>query len=195
MTQQHPEPKSGAAEPAFPVSPADGTVPPYAPPQPYAPADPYAPVDPIQYPPVAPPQYQGQYPVQYGNPQQPQPPMPPQPYPGQQYQGYLPATQPPYQMHYPQMSQQAPMPNLAYGYAQPKSRLVAGLLGIFLGGLGVHRFYLGYTTIGIIQILLTVFVGIFTFGLVALWGFVEGIMIFAGASYFRNDATGIPLRD
>jgi TM2 domain-containing membrane protein YozV len=87
------------------------------------------------------------------------------------------------------------MPNPAYGYPQPKSRLVAGLLGIFLGGLGIHRFYLGYTTIGIVQILLTVFVGIFTFGLVALWGFVEGIMIFAGASYFRNDARGIPLRD
>jgi hypothetical protein len=27
---------------------------------------------------------------------------------------------------YPQMSQQAPMPNPAYGYPQPKSRLAAG---------------------------------------------------------------------
>ena len=98
-------------------------------------------------------------------------------------------------MQYPQTSQQPPMPNPAYGYPQPKSRLVAGLLGIFLGGLGIHRFYLGYTTIGIVQILLTVFVGVFTFGLVGLWGLVEGIMIFAGASYFRNDAKGIPLRD
>ncbi|WP_427004541.1 TM2 domain-containing protein [Pseudarthrobacter sp. H2] len=94
-----------------------------------------------------------------------------------------------------QYQQQPPMLNPAYGYPQPKSRLVAGLLGIFLGGLGIHRFYLGYTTIGIVQILLTVFLGIFTFGLVALWGFVEGIMIFAGASYFRNDAKGLPLRD
>ncbi|MGO4806384.1 NINE protein [Arthrobacter sp. 2MCAF15] len=185
---QHPEPTSGAAEPAYPVSPADGAVLPNESEQPYAPAAP------IQYPPVAPPQYQGQYPVQYQTPQQYQPAMPPQPYPGQQYQGY-PPTQPQHQMQYPHMSQQAPMPHPAYGYPQPKSRLVAGLLGIFLGGLGVHRFYLGYTTVGIIQILLTVFVGIFTFGLVGLWGFVEGIMIFAGASYFRNDATGIPLRD
>src|SRR5258707_374960 len=32
-----------------------------------------------------------------------------------------------------------------------KSKLVAGLLGIFLGGLGVHRFYLGYIGIGIAQ--------------------------------------------
>src|SRR5581483_4095176 len=31
-----------------------------------------------------------------------------------------------------------------------KSKLTAGLLGIFLGGFGVHRFYLGYTTIGIL---------------------------------------------
>ncbi|MBT2519737.1 TM2 domain-containing protein [Arthrobacter sp. ISL-28] len=99
------------------------------------------------------------------------------------------------QSQYPQMSQQPPMPNPAYGYPQPKSKLAAGLLGIFLGGLGIHRFYLGYTTIGIIQIVLTVFLGIFTFGLVGLWGFIEGIMILAGANYFRQDAKGIPLRD
>lgn len=183
MTQQYSEPTSGAAETA---SPADSAV---------QATQPYAPPAPMQYPPVAPPQYQGQYPAQYQNPQQPQPLAPPQPYPVQQYQGYPPATQQQHQMQYPQTSQQPPMPNPAYGYAQPKSRLVAGLLGIFLGGLGVHRFYLGYTTIGIVQILLTVFIGIFTFGLVGLWGLVEGIMIFAGASYFRNDAKGIPLRD
>jgi TM2 domain-containing membrane protein YozV len=87
------------------------------------------------------------------------------------------------------------MPHPTYGYPQPKSRLAAGLLGIFLGGLGIHRFYLGYTTIGIVQIVLTVVLGIFTFGLVGLWGLIEGIMILAGASYFRQDAKGIPLRD
>lgn len=121
----------------------------------------------------------------------------------QQYQGY-PPTAPQYQApaapqqfqgQYPQMSQQPPMPNPAYGYPQPKSRLAAGLLGIFLGGLGIHRFYLGYTTIGVIQIVLTVFLGIFTLGIVALWGLVEGIMILAGANYFQRDAKGIPLRD
>jgi TM2 domain-containing membrane protein YozV len=93
------------------------------------------------------------------------------------------------------MSQQPPMQNQAYGYPQPKSKIAAGLLGIFLGGLGIHRFYLGYTTIGIVQILLTVFLGIFTLGIVGLWGVVEGIMILAGASYFQRDARGIPLRD
>lgn len=120
-------------------------------------------------------------------------PYPPQT-PPQQYQPYPPAPQP-YQGQYPQMSQQPPMPNPVYGYPQPKSKIAAGLLGIFLGGLGIHRFYLGYTTIGIIQLVLTVLLGVFTFGLVGLWGVVEGIMILAGATYFRQDAKGIPLRD
>ena len=40
------------------------------------------------------------------------------------------------------------------------------LLGIFLGGFGVHRFLLGYTTIGIVQILVT----LITCGFGAWWG-------------------------
>ena len=116
------------------------------------------------------------------------------PYPGQvQQQPY--AGQSQYQQPYPHMSQQPPMPHAAYGYPQPKSRLVAGLLGIFLGGLGIHRFYLGYTAIGILQVAATLFLGAFTFGLTALWGLVEGIMILAGAGYFQRDAKGTPLRD
>ena len=35
-----------------------------------------------------------------------------------------------------------------------KSKLIAGLLGIFLGGLGIHDFYLGNTKKGIIHIIL-----------------------------------------
>ncbi len=72
-----------------------------------------------------------------------------------------------------------------------KSKLAAGLLGIFLGGFGVHRFYLGYTQIGVIQIIVT----IVTCGIGSLWGLVEGIMILAGAEQFRTDAEGRPLRD
>ncbi|MDQ0822468.1 hypothetical protein QFZ79_000206 [Arthrobacter sp. V4I6] len=97
--------------------------------------------------PPDPPQYQT--PVQYQqNPGQPQASQ--HSYQGQQDQAYPPAPQ--------QQYQQTPMATPAYGYQQPKSRLVAGLLGIFLGGLGIHRFYLGYTTMGIVQILLTVLV-------------------------------------
>ncbi|MGP9537033.1 NINE protein [Brachybacterium sp. AOP43-C2-M15] len=74
---------------------------------------------------------------------------------------------------------------------EPQSRLVVGLLGIFLGGVGVHRFLLGYTTIGIIQIVVT-FV---TCGIGAWWGIIEGIMVLARAQAFEYDAHGRPLKD
>lgn len=73
--------------------------------------------------------------------------------------------------------------------AEGKSRLAAGLLGIFLGGFGVHRFFLGYTGIGVVQILVT----LVTFGVGALWGFIEGIVIIAGG--WKADAKGVPLKD
>lgn len=104
------------------------------------------------------------------------------PPPGYYQQGPPPGS---YQPGFPQGS---PAP---YGWPEPKSRLAAGLLGIFLGGLGIHRFYLGYTTLGIVQLLVT----FFTFGAGAIWGFVEGIMILAGARTFRTDARGVPLRE
>jgi TM2 domain-containing membrane protein YozV len=75
-------------------------------------------------------------------------------------------------------------------YDPPRSKMTAGLLGIFLGGLGIHRFYLGYTKLGIIQLL----VSIFTCGLGGLWGLVEGILIIAGST-ITTDATGRALRE
>ena len=36
-----------------------------------------------------------------------------------------------------------------------KSKIAAGLLGIFLGAFGVHNFYLGYTSKAVGQLLLT----------------------------------------
>ncbi|HWR53216.1 MAG TPA: TM2 domain-containing protein [Bryobacteraceae bacterium] len=78
----------------------------------------------------------------------------------------------------------------------PKSKLVAGLLGIVLGSLGIHRFYLGYTTIGIIQLVLGLG-GILTCGITtiaaAVWGLVEGIMILTGS--MNRDALGQPLAE
>jgi len=35
-------------------------------------------------------------------------------------------------------------------------KIIAGICGILLGGLGIHKFILGYTKEGIIQIVLTV---------------------------------------
>lgn len=81
------------------------------------------------------------------------------------------------------------------GYAQylpgaQKSKIVAGILGILLGGFGVHRFYLGYTGIGIAQIAVT----FLTCGVGAIWGLIEGILILVGSS-ITTDAKGVPLSD
>ncbi len=70
-----------------------------------------------------------------------------------------------------------------------RNRWIAGALGVLLGAFGVHRFYLGFTGIGIIQIVLCVL----TFGTVSgIWGFIEGILCFCGA---MRDVDGLPLRD
>lgn len=71
---------------------------------------------------------------------------------------------------------------------QPKSKIAAGLLGIFLGGWGIHRFYLGYTKMGIIQIIVT----LVTCGFGSIWGFIEGILILCGAQ-ITQDADGNPI--
>lgn len=127
-------------------------------------------------PPVPPP---------YNGAQAPTPP----PFPGPQYSAQPPMPQP------PQYSNQPPMPQQGYGYPQSKSKIAAGLLGIFLGGLGIHRFYLGYTKIGIIQLVLAIILSVLGLGFLALWGVIEGIMILAGAAYFQRDAHGVPLRN
>ena len=78
-----------------------------------------------------------------------------------------------------------------------KSKMAAGLLGIFLGSLGIHNFYLGYTTKAIVQLLVTLLGGVVTCGLasvaVYVWGLVEGIMILTGS--INTDANGNPLKD
>lgn len=50
-------------------------------------------------------------------------------------------------------------------------KLIAGILGILLGGLGIHKFYLGRAGVGVAHILLS-----FLFGIGGLIGFIEGIM-------------------
>ena len=74
-----------------------------------------------------------------------------------------------------------------------KSKMAAGLLGIFLGGLGIHNFYMGYKGKAIIQLLLGTVGIIVLIGPVisAIWGFIEGIMILAGK--IRVDGHGVPL--
>jgi TM2 domain-containing membrane protein YozV len=54
---------------------------------------------------------------------------------------------------------------------QESKRIVAGICGIVLGGLGVHKFILGYTVPGLIQLVLG-----FCFGVGAVIGLIEGII-------------------
>ena len=63
---------------------------------------------------------------------------------------------PPYAGNNPYPQPGAPFGVDAYGRPlSDKSKLVAGLLQLFLGGFGVGRFYLGYTNLGIAQIVVT----------------------------------------
>ena len=64
-----------------------------------------------------------------------------------------------------------------------KSKLTAILLCFFLGSLGIHRFYLGYTLIGVIQLL--------TFGGFLIWVIVDLIRLIIGSlkDYEDNDLT------
>ena len=82
-----------------------------------------------------------------------------------------------------------------------KSKVTAGLLGIFLGAFGVHNFYLGYTAKAIIQlsvsllgiVLSCIGIGAFITLGIEIWGLVEGIMILTGK--INVDGKGIPLAD
>lgn len=79
----------------------------------------------------------------------------------------------------------APVPyeRLAAARISPKSRTVASILGFFLGGLGVDRFYLGNIGLGVAKLL----VGWLTFG---LWPLIDWIIILSGGA---RDGDGLPV--
>ena len=83
----------------------------------------------------------------------------------------------------------------AYGQpvvGAPKQWIVAVLLAFFLGTLGIHNFYLGYTTKGIIQLVLTITViGIFVSG---PWALIDFIMLIMRSGSYATDAQGQPLQ-
>jgi len=103
----------------------------------------------------------GQQPPQYGQPQYGQPQF----------------GQPPYVQN-----QYGTPPMVAYGQQQ-KDWLTTLLLCIFLGGLGVHRFYTGHTVYGVIQLL--------TVGGCGIWWLIDLLLILT-SSY--TDSNGVPLR-
>ncbi len=85
------------------------------------------------------------------------------------------------------------------GQVGEKSKIVAGLLAIFLGHLGLHWFYLGFKQKGIVNIVLSfvsaillLFVGLGLLGFFALWiyNIVIAVMIFMGK---QQDAEGYAL--
>jgi len=67
---------------------------------------------------------------------------------------------------------------LGGGIASPgsKDKTVAGLLAIFLGGFGIHKFYLGYTTPGLVYLLVNTIGFSVTWMLVFLPNIVLGVI-------------------
>lgn len=74
-----------------------------------------------------------------------------------------------------------------------KSKIAAGLFGIFLGSFGVHNFYLGFTGKAVAQLLITILSCGILSPVSAIWGLIEGILILAGET--SKDAYGNDLKE
>lgn len=62
--------------------------------------------------------------------------------------------------------------------ASGKSQIVAAILAFAIGGLGIHRFYLGYTWQGVVQLL--------TLGGCGIWSLIDLIRICTGDLQPKN---------
>ncbi|CAN3128926.1 NINE protein [Mycobacterium sp. smrl_JER01] len=126
------------------------------------------------------------------------PPPPHQPGyfpPGPQYSGPPPGAFPPPAGGYPTgfVDPSAPWgrhPVTGEPFSE-KSKVVGGLLQLLglVGLVGIGRFYLGYTTLGVIQLI----VGLLTCGIGAvIWGIIDAVLILTDRV---RDPAGRPLRD
>ena len=113
-----------------------------------------------------------------------------------QYQGQQQHSGAPYQG---QQFGGAPYQGQQFGGApvSQKSKIVAGILGILLGGLGIHNFYLGFTKKALIQLLITVLSVGFLSWVSAIWGLIEGVLILISkpGEQWHRDAAGVELTD
>lgn len=55
---------------------------------------------------------------------------------------------------------------------QENKKVLAGIMGILFGGFGIHKFILGYSKEGVLQIVIS----LVTCGVGSIVGFVEGII-------------------
>ena len=130
-------------------------------------------------------QQQLPYPQQQAQPQLPSPQQQPQPQATMQYGQPYPQ-QAPYTQPYPPQQQASYTQVQVFTNSQPagggptKSKVAAGLLAIFLGTLGIHKFYLGRTGEGILILVLDILLG-WTFivpGIVEFVCFIEALIYF-----------------
>jgi TM2 domain-containing membrane protein YozV len=71
----------------------------------------------------------------------------------------------------------APPPVGAHGYnPRASNKVAAGVCGILLGGLGIHKFILGYTGAGLIMLLVSLVTCLALAPIIHLIGLIEGII-------------------
>jgi TM2 domain-containing membrane protein YozV len=72
-------------------------------------------------------------------------------------------------------------------FSPPKSRIVAGILALLIGGLGVHKFYLGKIGLGVLYL---VFFWTFVPAIIA---FIEGIiyLVQSDEEFARNQGVNV----
>lgn len=75
------------------------------------------------------------------------------------------------------------------GGSSSNNKIIAGVLALVLGGLGIHRFYLGYKQIGFIQLGIAIFSMLFIPLILVSWAWAiyDAIQIFTGK---LNNANG-----
>ena len=97
------------------------------------------------------------------------------------------------QMNATMVNNPAPTVSMTSEAVPGTSRVVAGLLGLFFGSLGVHNFYLGRTGRAVAQLLITVLSCFLLSFISGIWGFIESILILCGN--VQVDGNGNPLKD